>query len=155
MCLCCRNADNSHPESSDTTITRHGEVLKIWSDYENRRMEDYLNKYPQARKHHSNDKPGKIQVTPMLIGPLTIGQVEYKLDKITGRPHEKNVQKKPFNYKDDNWNEVLNKYQDGDEFYYFKDDAREFIPFSGMFEGFILIRDKEFLGIIGTAALIQ
>ena len=46
MCLCCRNADNSHPESSDTTITRHDEVFKIWSDYDNRRMEDYLNKYP-------------------------------------------------------------------------------------------------------------
>lgn len=118
-------------------------------------MEDYLNKYPKARKHFDKNKPGKIQVTPLKIGPLTLGQVKYKLDEITGKSHEKDTPKRPFNYKDDNWNEVLNKYQDGDEFYYYKFDARDYIPFSGMMEGFILIRENEFLGNFLIVALIQ
>jgi len=153
--ICSCNKVDNESENSDTTMTRHDKVFKILEDYNIREMEDDFSKYPQARKHFDKAKPLHIQVTPMLIGPLTKGQVEYKLNKITGKSPGKDVPKSSFNYENDRWNEVLSKYQDGDEFYYYKIDTRDYIPFSGMIEVFILIRDNEFIGEIPIAIMIQ
>jgi hypothetical protein len=128
-------------------MKRYDEIYKIFKDYQKSEIEKIQQKDPKMKLAIAEDDRAYF----VFRGPFTKEQAEQELLELTGKSPEEVSRRAPFH----NWNEVLNKYREGDEFYYYKADARKYIPFSGMSEGYMLIRENEFLDRILTKIIIQ
>ena len=120
----CHQAD-SNLKSYSNIEKRYDEIFKIVADY-------------SISEFEKNHLPGETYIgydrsNYKLRGPLTKKQVEQELIARFNNP--KNIPNIP----------LLNKYQKGDEFYYY-----EYNYIMNGIKGYMLIRDNQFLGELET-----
>jgi hypothetical protein len=82
-------------------------------------------------------------------GPLTIAQVEQESLEHLQKSPRKDVPLVPFGSLNKEWTELKNKYQNGDELYFYRSDQRSWRDLCGT-QGYVLIRGNEEIGGIVT-----
>lgn len=83
-------------------------------------------------------------------GPMTIEEVEKEsLDELS-KSSRQDIPKLPFGFMNDSWNEFKDKYQDGDEIYFFTSDKRSWRALYGR-GGYVIIREDQIIDIIVTS----
>jgi hypothetical protein len=160
--------DNTHPGSTEHTMTRNDEVRKImrnqwiheyetgdfywWSAEERKKNLSELHKMEKDYYYESSDPNLTLSVPGpswSIRGPLTIAQVEQEsLEEIRKYP---DVPQVPFGYENDKWDKLKSQYKDGDEFYFFSSNERSYVFPHGT-AGYVLIRDNQVAGLKVTVA---
>jgi hypothetical protein len=139
MCSC--RQVNSNSESSDNIMARYDEIYKIYTDHIKRQMKREIENDPNVKIIEEN------RSEYVFRGPITKEQVEKELlefkKKFPGAGED--LPFVPDGLPFDNYKEVLNEYQDGDEFYH----CIRYGTMS-MIEEYLLIRENELLGEIVT-----
>jgi len=92
----------------------------------------------------------RIRFSVEVRGPMTIEEVEKESIEEILKSSRKDVPKVPFGFQNDRWKEFKDKYQDGDEIYYYMSEKNSWRILEGV-AGYVLIRSESIIDIIVTS----
>jgi hypothetical protein len=147
-------------------MAKHEAVLRIMRDADIRDLESnapWLTTGERAElRRLKRDYYGEVRnrdVHPTLVipgrgwqirGPLMIAQVEEESLEDVRKSERKDIPLVPFGFLGDEWLKLKSRYQEGDEFYFFRSDERSWADLCGH-EGYVLIHGNEQIGQIVTS----